>query len=163
MTSMVEGLVREWAEDDCEYGDGCPSSARHYRCLRCKAIQALDYDARLLPSERDRRLGSDEHALPPEGAGVVKLRTRPELEADARQAEDEQAHEEGMDILRRALEWAEKRQLAGALVVLAFADGAMARLLPEHSTNGPLLLGAVALAQADLGLATLGFRSPEGE
>lgn len=38
----IEDLVRELAEDDCSYGDNCPSNARHYRCIRCKAVAALE-------------------------------------------------------------------------------------------------------------------------
>jgi hypothetical protein len=44
----VAAFVVELATEDCSYGDDCPSSARHYRCLRCKALHVAAA-ARLMP------------------------------------------------------------------------------------------------------------------
>lgn len=37
----LHAFVFDLADDDCSYRDDCPSSARHYRCLRCKARHEL--------------------------------------------------------------------------------------------------------------------------
>jgi len=38
----LNDFVKELAEEDCGYGDDCPEfGSRHYRCLRCKALSAM--------------------------------------------------------------------------------------------------------------------------
>ena len=40
--SEVRAALKEFAEGECEYGDGCPSfGTRHGRCVPCKARAAL--------------------------------------------------------------------------------------------------------------------------
>jgi hypothetical protein len=38
----LEKFIQELADEDCSYGDNCPTSARHYRCLRCKSTTLLN-------------------------------------------------------------------------------------------------------------------------
>lgn len=41
--ARVEAFVREWADEACEYGDGCPPfSSRHGRCRVCTASATLE-------------------------------------------------------------------------------------------------------------------------
>lgn len=42
----MANALRDIAEGDCSYGDGCPtsSSARHGMCLRCLAAAGLGYE-----------------------------------------------------------------------------------------------------------------------
>lgn len=43
--ARVEAFVREWADEACEYGDGCPPfGSRHGRCRVCAASAALEAD-----------------------------------------------------------------------------------------------------------------------
>ena len=37
----IHDFVREIADEECSYRDDCPSSARHYVCLRCRALRVL--------------------------------------------------------------------------------------------------------------------------
>jgi hypothetical protein len=38
----LKSVLQDFAEGDCEYGDGCPSfGTRHGRCISCKAKKAL--------------------------------------------------------------------------------------------------------------------------
>jgi hypothetical protein len=39
--SGLESFVRDLADEDCDYNDECPSSARHYVCRRCQAKRAI--------------------------------------------------------------------------------------------------------------------------
>lgn len=34
-------FVRDIADRGCEYSDNCPSDARHYVCLSCRAVREL--------------------------------------------------------------------------------------------------------------------------
>lgn len=36
-----EKFIHELTVDGCEYGDNCPSDARHYMCLACKAEREM--------------------------------------------------------------------------------------------------------------------------
>ena len=41
MLHRAGDFVAEMADEDCSYEDDCPSNARHYQCMRCKAKHAL--------------------------------------------------------------------------------------------------------------------------
>lgn len=43
-SSWVRELAEEFVTEGCKYGDGCPSSARHGRCIPCKFKAAIEYD-----------------------------------------------------------------------------------------------------------------------
>ncbi len=34
-------FAQDFADEECSYGDNCPSTARHYRCYQCKARAAI--------------------------------------------------------------------------------------------------------------------------
>lgn len=86
---------------------------------------------------------------------VIRFMTPAERAEKSEREYAELVHDEAIDMLRRAREFADQHPMAGLAIVFITKDGHYGRILPRETSNMAGLIGALGTAHHDLILQTL--------